>query len=90
MSSLPPFLDLHRLDEDARIDLIGRTVSEGKKTVGVCVDDEEGKPERYARKIRERFPGVRLESRLPGPVAGVVTLRFAPAGVIRSDPCPEA
>lgn len=72
------FVDMHRLSEDQRIEMIGHTVTEHGKTVGVCVDDEPGKPERYVRKMQRRFPTVVLLDRIKGPVKGVVTLKFGP------------
>ena len=78
MSQGPSYVDLYALEEDARIDLIGRSVMEGKKTVGVLVEDEPGKADRYITKLQEKFPGIRLEARAYGPIKGVVTLRFGP------------
>lgn len=72
------FADLHLLAEDDRITVIGRYVTEHGKTVGVCVDDVPGKPERYARKLRERFPGIVILDTTKGPTAGVVTIRVGP------------
>lgn len=72
------FADLHELSEDQRIEVIGRTVVEMGKTVGVVVDDEPGKAERYIRKLRERFPGAVVLSQEKGPVAGAVTLKIGP------------
>lgn len=72
------FLDTHKLSEDQRIDVIGHAVTEHGKTVAVCVDDVVGKPERYIKKLKERFPGVVVLERVKGPVAGVVTIRVGP------------
>lgn len=72
------YADLHGFDEDARIDLIGRTCVEGGKTVAFVVDDVPDKPDRYVRKLLEKFPGIRVVSRGPGPVAGTYTVKVAP------------
>jgi len=73
-----PFIDLHRLDEDTRIDLIGRSVMAAKKTVAVCIDADPVKVERYLRKLRQQFPGIVVEGQFPGPVADVVTVKLRP------------
>lgn len=70
------YADLHELEEDKRIGVIGRAILNGSGTVGVLVDDIPGKPERYIEKITARFPLIELLSRTPGPVANVVTLKF--------------
>jgi hypothetical protein len=72
------FLDLHRLSEDQRIDMIGHTVTEHGKTVAVCVDDITGKPERYIAKVQKLFPGVAVLGQFKGPTPGVVTIKFGP------------
>lgn len=73
---MPPFFDAHNLPEDTRIELIGQTVMKlgAGRTTGVCVDDEPGKPERYVKKLTEKFPAVKVLSQSPGPVPGVVTI----------------
>lgn len=50
----PPqgFQDLANLSEDERIKVIAHYVVAHGLTVAVCVDDEPGKPERYAKKLR--------------------------------------
>lgn len=72
------YADLHTLSEDERIGVIGRSVMEQGMTVGVCVDDIAGKAERYARKLRERFPGIVILETTKGPTKGVVTIRVGP------------
>lgn len=67
------FADLAELPEDDRIRLIAHYVIEHRKTVAVCVDDEQGKPERYTRKLRAL--GVAVVSQDKGPVPNVVTLK---------------
>lgn len=70
---MPPFLDMHRLPEDERIKQICAALATGAK-VGVVVDAEPGKAERYLSKIRAGYPGTRVISRSPGPVKGCVQL----------------
>jgi hypothetical protein len=73
------FQDLADLPEDQRIALIAHYVLAHALTVAVCVDDEPGKPERYAQKLRAA--GCAVIDRLDGPVANVVTLKVGPAHV---------
>lgn len=73
----PPkaFIDLHRLPEDERITVIGESaLAMPGQTVGVPVDDDPGKPERYQRKLLAKYPQLRVENvgRL---FKGVVLLR---------------
>jgi hypothetical protein len=76
--SLPRgFADLADLPEDERIKFIAHHVLAHGLTVAVCVDDEVGKPERYAEKLRAL--GVAVLSQDKGPVANVVTLKVGPA-----------
>lgn len=77
MKKQAAYLDLHAFEEDQRIDMIGRSVMNLQATVAVCVDDEPGKAERYERKLKERFPGIRVLDVSNGPVPGVVTMRVA-------------
>lgn len=73
------FADLADLPEDKRIELIVHHVRDHGRTVAVCVDDEPGKPERYAKKLAEK--GCLVLEQLKGPVKGVVTLRVGPINV---------
>lgn len=73
---MPAYFDAGDLAEDERIDLIGATVMkfpEGKKTAFI-VDDIPGTPDRYIKKLTERFPGVVVAGRMFGPVAKTVTV----------------
>jgi hypothetical protein len=70
---MPPFLDMHRLPEDERIKQICAALATGAK-VGVVVDADPGKADRYLSKIRAGLPGVRVINRSPGPVKGCVQL----------------
>ena len=73
------FADLADLPEDERIEAIAHHVRDHGATAAVCVDDEPGKPERYARKLAAR--GCRIIEQAKGPVAGVVTLKVGPTNV---------
>jgi len=70
------------IDEDKRIELIGHYAMEHKKTVGFLVDAEgvDGyeKADRYIRKLQEKWPGIRIIDKMPGPVANVITVRIGP------------
>ena len=72
------FADLADLPEDERIGIIGHYVVDHGKVVGVCVEDEQSKIERYVAKVRERFPTVALLAVAKGPVPKVVTIKFGP------------
>jgi hypothetical protein len=75
------FVDLYDQAEDQRIETIGKLIMSRRSLCGVCVDDEPGKPERYVKKVLERFPAIELVDQSKGPVEGVVTLRFRPKAV---------
>lgn len=72
------YVDLHKMPEDKRIAYIAHETAKMDvgRVVGVPTDDEPGKPERYAMKISLAAPHLELMDRTPGPVPGVVTLRF--------------
>lgn len=72
------FADLANLSEDDRIRVIGETVTQTGKTVGVCVDATPGKADRYKRKLAKRFPDVVILDTTVGPVKGVITIRVGP------------
>jgi hypothetical protein len=80
------FADVSGLDEDARIDLIARAALGGQaassdkpRIIGFVVDDDRGrKGDRYIRKLRERFPAIRVIDRRKGPVAGTELIRVGP------------
>lgn len=71
------YLDLSpgRVPEDERIRRIGEMVMSpafaGKKAT-VCTDDEEGKGERYKRKLLKKYPGIVCGDIMKGPTPGVV------------------
>lgn len=72
----PAFADLASLDEDQRIDLIGNFCAQTGQTANVVTDSDEGKPERYIRKLLRRFPNLRVVERFRGPVLGTVTIKL--------------
>jgi hypothetical protein len=73
------YADLADLPEDERIEAVAHYVRDHGLTAAVMVDDEPGKPERYARKLREH--GCRIISQSKGPIVGVVTLEVGPINV---------
>jgi hypothetical protein len=64
--------------EDDRITKIGEKVMKERLTVGFITDAEEGKADRYIRKLSERFPGIRVIWRGNGPVAETVLVKVGP------------
>ena len=70
------FIDVADLYEDERIRQIGETTMALPvgKTVGFVTDDEEGKADRYIRKLLKRFPELQVKSRFDGPVANTVSV----------------
>jgi hypothetical protein len=73
-----PYKDLGDEPEDERIRQIGEKVMGEKLTVGFIVDDEPGKPDRYATKLKERFPGIRVMHQSPGLVPKTVFVKVGP------------
>lgn len=78
-------LDLHRMSEPERIDVIGnRALLAIGTEIKFCVDDdtnEPGKADRYVKKLKERFPSiveVRRGPFTPGSTLVVVTVPRGP------------
>jgi hypothetical protein len=71
-----PYFDLHRIEEDERIQTIGKVVTRSGKSAAVFVDDIPGKPERYTQKLLASFPNLKIEQ-LPGPTPGSVMLNVS-------------
>lgn len=69
------FADLADLPEDERLALIAATANHGH-IVGVAIDDESEKIERYIRKLKAL--GVRIIDQRPGPVPNCVMVRVGP------------
>lgn len=73
------YTDLASLPEDERIDVIGRSVMEQKLTVAFFVDsDPPEKADRYIQKLVERFPGICIKDKGPGPIPGVLVVKVGP------------
>lgn len=73
---LTGYADLYRLQEDQRIEVIGKYLRENPdQVVAFYTDDEEGKADRYIRKLITLYPRVRVVDRFNGPVPNVVTVR---------------
>jgi len=75
---MPPYRDIADDPEDDRIRQIGEATMRRKLIVGFITDKEEGKPERYIRKLLERYPGIRVIYQGDGPVADTVLVKVAP------------
>ncbi len=75
------YADLGDLEEDKRIDLIGRYVMNKLKTAAVVVDDIPGKSDRYISKLRKRFPGIEIVEQGQGPVAKTWVIKVGPPNV---------
>lgn len=74
----PVYMDLADLEEDQRIDQIGHIVTAHQKTAAVIVDSDPGKADRYIRKLLERFPGIEVLEKVPGPVSNTITVKVGP------------
>ena len=72
------FKDIADNTEDERIREIGEKTMLEKLVVGFVTDSEKGKAERYIRKLKERFPGIRVIYQGDGPVAETVLVKVAP------------
>lgn len=79
------FADLHKLEEDQRIELIGEATMRGGKSsadkpplIAFVVDDDGKKADRYIEKLQKKFPGIRVIDQFKGPTPGAYTVRIAP------------
>lgn len=72
------YVDIADLDEDKRIGFIGHRAMDHKETVGFIVDSEPGKADRYIKKLKERFPGIEILDRGPGPVQDTTFVKVGP------------
>ena len=70
------YADLSDLSEDERIATIAHLVRDHGLSVAVCVDDEPGKPERYAAKLQKL--GCRILEQMKGPIPNVITIKVGP------------
>lgn len=72
------YKDIADEPEDERIRQIGEKTMHEKQIVGFVTDDEPDKAERYIRKLRSRFPGIRVVYHGKGPVAETILVKVAP------------
>lgn len=72
------YADLATLPEDDRIALIGRMVTEQKKVIGITLEDDKAKIQRYCSKLLTRFPQLVIVSQLPGLVPRTVFVKVGP------------
>ena len=80
MSKSTLYADLADLEEDQRIAAIGNLAMAGKTVAFIVEDDGGDKAARYIGKLRERFPGIVILGRIPGPIAKVLTVKVGPPG----------
>lgn len=77
------YADLGDLEEDKRIEAIGKVVMVGvnksaeKPIMAAFVVENDEKADRYIAKLRDRFPGIRVVDREKGPVPDTVLVRVA-------------
>jgi hypothetical protein len=67
------FSDLSAMPEDKRIKIIADTIHRRRKVCAVLVEDEPGKAERYADKLKAH--GLTIFGTYAGPVDHVITLQ---------------
>jgi len=73
------YFDAADLEEDKRIDLIGKTIMDGVSkddkpfTAGVVVEDHV-KADRYIEKLKLKFPMIRVIKKFDGPVQNTVSI----------------
>lgn len=75
---IPPFADLQKLPEDERIKLIGHMVTVHKKTVGIVLEHERDKIQRYVGKLEAAHPGELEFINEQGLTANTVLLKIKP------------
>ena len=77
------FLDTHRLNENDRIEMIGKSVmdapasSADKPPMNGFVVETDAKADRYIAKLQKRFPGIRVIDRNPF-LNGMILVRIGP------------
>lgn len=76
VGSMPPFLDVHDLAEDQRIDIIGHRVVDHKERVTFLVENNE-KADRYMAKLKLKFPTLCEMERGPLVGANVIFVKVA-------------
>lgn len=76
-----PYQDLHHVGENQRIRTIIQKVKDTKGQIGVLIDDEDKKVERYKRKLLEGYPELVIEGPVPFAEGSVLlTVRHPTAG----------
>lgn len=78
------YVDMYRLEENSRIKMIGEAALAGPgnsasqpAVIGFIVETNE-KADRYLRKLKKRFPTIRVIDRHPGPTPGTIIVRVGP------------
>jgi len=74
----PGYADRADLPENKRIDIIGKLVTDEKKTINVVVDDDGKKVDRYAKKLLTKFPHLIIIEKFKSPVDKTVVLKVGP------------
>ncbi|MDX2074686.1 MAG: hypothetical protein SFX19_10055 [Alphaproteobacteria bacterium] len=79
------YTDLGDLPENKRIEVIGNMVMTAPQishdrpfVAGIALEDQ-AKADRYAEKLKKRFPQIRIIETVPGLVPGTVLLRVGKA-----------
>lgn len=77
------FIDLASQEENKRIETIGNAVMNAPSssadkpvTAGIIVEDDE-KAERYIKKLKEKFPKIRIIGKTKGP-GSFITIKVGP------------
>lgn len=81
----PPYVDMHEIDEDTRIQTIGDIVIQQRKVIGCIIDDIPEKVQRYKEKLLAKFPGIVIEFEGHGPTPGAYTIRLGPPDVSKQN-----
>lgn len=73
------YADIADFDEDKRIDIIGhRAIDHLEKVAFIVESDVPDKAERYIRKLKEKFPTIRIIERGKGPIANTEYVKVGP------------
>lgn len=78
MSGPAAYVDLAKLDEDGRINVIGDTVMKLGQVNAFVVEDRP-KAKRYIRKLQERYPGIVVLKQFK--LAGQIAVKVGPPPV---------
>lgn len=74
------YLDLHKISEDERIQIIGKTAMASDKPLQFLVDADstpegKGKAARYISKLAQHFPDLKVIEIAAGPVPNVTSVK---------------